>query len=238
MKGQHMQNRKKGKKALNGDDHSHMALKGIRKMLYYKDLVPGQKVSIRDIAEKLDMSMTPIIQALKFMEFQGLTRHEPNRGYFMTPLSVTELEEIYELREVIEPSLVPFAMQNLNSKNKKQLKAAFEDHLSAQREIFLQERYFKNSEFHLALASMSNKPTQIRFLRNMFDLLLLKYGGNSESIETMKLVDVEHQKIYESVISSDVQESINILTNHIKNVKKQVLDRFRRVLDRKDLPEI
>ena len=233
-----MQNREKGKKALNDDDHSHRALRGIRKMLYYKDLVPGQKVSIREIAETLGMSMTPIIQALKFMEFQGLTRHEPNRGYFMTPISVTELEEIYELRELIEPSLIPFAMKNLSSENKKRLKEAFEDHLSAQREIFLQERYFKNSEFHLALATMSNKPTQIRFLRNMFDLLLLKYGGNSESLEAMNLVDVEHQKIYESVISGDINGSISILCDHIKNVKTQVLDRFRKVLDRKDIPEI
>lgn len=233
-----MQSRKNGKTTLNGDDHSHLALKGIRKMLYYKDLVPGQKVSIREISEKLDMSMTPIIQALKFMEFQGFTRHEPNRGYFMTPLSVTELEEIYELREAIEPSLIPFAMQNLSPENKKRLKEAFEDHLSAQREIFLQERYFKNSEFHLALAYMSNKPTQIRFLRNMFDLLLLKYGGNSESVEAMNSVDFEHQKIYESVISGDVEGSTNILCTHIKNVKTQVLDRFRRVLERKDIPEI
>lgn len=59
-----------------GLDHSHQASKGIRRMLSHKELVPGQKIAYRELAEQLHMSSTPIIQALKWLEIQGFVRHE------------------------------------------------------------------------------------------------------------------------------------------------------------------
>ncbi|MFC1820059.1 GntR family transcriptional regulator [Thermodesulfobacteriota bacterium] len=232
-----MQNEKNGKHSQGQEDHSQKAYKGIRRMLYYKDLVPGQKVSGRDVAERLDMSLTPVIQALKFMEFQGFIRHEPNRGYFMTPFTLEELEEIYELRELLEPSFIPYIVRHLKKEGKKRLKETLKKHRSAVKEAYPNERLFKNMEFHLTLASLSNKSVQIRVLRNIFDILLLKYGGNHGSVEPIDLVDEEHQKIFECVVSGNSIEAQKILTRHIVNVKKQVIERFRKILDRRNEPE-
>ena len=67
------------RKDASGLDHSQQAYKGIRRKLYHKELVPGQKIAYRELAEQLDMSPTPIIQALKWLEIQGFVRHEPHR---------------------------------------------------------------------------------------------------------------------------------------------------------------
>ena len=88
------------------EDSSQIAYHGIRHMLYTKELVPGQRIAYRDLAEKLQLSPTPIIQALKWLELQGFVQHEPNRGYSMAPFSLKEIEELYEIRELIEPSLI------------------------------------------------------------------------------------------------------------------------------------
>ena len=220
------------------EDHSHKAYKGIRRMLYYKDLIPGQKVSGRDVAERLDMSLTPVIQALKFLEFQGFIYHRQNRGYFLTPFSLKELEEIYELREILEPHLIPFAIKHLDDKGEKELKDTLNEHKTAVNENYPLERLFKNKEFHLSLASLSNKTTQLNVLRNIFDILFLKYGGNHGSVEPMDLVEDEHEKIFECVVAGDSKFAKKILHKHIVNVKRQVLERFRKILERKDIPEI
>ena len=60
-----------------------------------KDRLPGA-------CGAAQMSPTPIIQALKWLELQGFVRHEANRGYVMAPFSMKEIEEIYELRELLE----------------------------------------------------------------------------------------------------------------------------------------
>ncbi len=221
---------REGKDA-NGLDHSHQAYKGIRRMLYHKELVPGQKIAYRELAEQLQMSPTPIIQALKWLEIQGFVRHEPHRGYHIEPFSLQEVEEIYELRELLELSLLPAAFEHLDEEGIQHLKAALDAHLSAVREFYLKERLFKNMEFHLALAALSKKGTQLRILRNIFDLLFLKYGGNYLPIASLTSVDQEHQEIFDCVVSRNLQGAQAILSQHISNVKKQVLESLRQMLE-------
>ena len=54
------------------EDSSQIAYQGIRRMLYSKELAPGQKIAYRELAEKLQLSPTPIIQALKMARVTGI----------------------------------------------------------------------------------------------------------------------------------------------------------------------
>jgi DNA-binding GntR family transcriptional regulator len=219
------------------EDSSQIAYQRIRRMLYNKELVPGQRIAYRDLAEKLQLSPTPIIQALKWLELQGFVQHEPNRGYCMAPFSLKEIEELYELRELIEPSLVPAAIQNINKEGLKQLKAALDAHLSAEREFYLKERLFKNREFHMTLASLSGKATQIHILQNVFDMLFLKYGGNYFPVSSLTATDQAHQEIYDAVALRSLGRAQTVLKNHLTNVKVQVLTSVKKVLAEQERSE-
>ena len=59
------------------------------------------------------MSLTP---ALKRLEYQGLVRHEAKRSYFTEPMSLQEVQEIYDMRELLETSLLRDVLRNLNEK--------------------------------------------------------------------------------------------------------------------------
>ncbi len=204
-------------------------------MIYTRELVPGQKIAYRDLAEKLGLSPTPIIQALKRLELLGFVCHEPNRGFYMSPFSLKEIEEIYELRELIEPSLVADAVRNIDKKGLADLKAALEAHLSAERDFYLKERLFKNREFHLTLASLSKKETQIRILHNLFDILFLKYSDLPRS--SLVATDQEHQEIYDAVALRSMDRAQAVLKNHVTNVKIQVLSSVRKMLAEQERSE-
>jgi len=225
-----MTQKKKIENVKSQEDSSLIAYQGIRRMLYSKELVPGQKIAYRDLAEKLQLSPTPIIQALKWLELQGFVHHEPNRGYSMAPFSIKELEELYELRELIEPSLVSTTIQNIDKKGLAELKAALEAHLSAEREFYLKERLFKNREFHMTLASLSGKGTQIRVLQNVFEMLFLKYGGNYFPMSSLIATDQAHQEIYDAVSLRSQERAQTVLKNHVTNVKIQVLSSVKKML--------
>jgi DNA-binding GntR family transcriptional regulator len=212
------------------EDSSQTAYQGIRHMLYNKELVPGQRIAYRDLAEKLELSATPIIQALKWLELQGFVQHEPNRGYSMAPFSLKEIEELYEIRELIEPSLVPATIEKIDKKGLSDLKAALEAHLSAEREFYLKERLFKNREFHMTLASLSGKSTQVRILQNVFDMLFLKYGGNYFPISSLASTDQAHQEIYDAVALRSLERAQSVLKNHLTNVKIQVMTSIKKIL--------
>ncbi|WP_028321931.1 GntR family transcriptional regulator [Desulfatiglans anilini] len=219
-------------------DHAQIAYRGIRRMLYHKEIVPGQKVACGDVAEQLHMSPTPVIQALKWLEFQGFVRHEPNRGYFMEPFRLEEIEEIYELRELIEPSLIPSVVRHLDENGAEKLRSALEAHRSVDKEAYLiQERLFKNREFHLTLASLSRKSTQIRILGNIFDLLFLKYGGNYFSVEPADLTDQAHKRAYDCILARDAKGAQEVLSAHITSAKEKVLAGIRKFLEKREEPE-
>ncbi len=219
------------------EDSSQIAYQGIRRMLYNKELVPGQRIAYRDLAEKLQLSPTPIIQALKWLELQGFVHHEPNRGYSMAPFSLKEMEELYELRELIEPSLVSATIQRIDKRGLGELKAALEAHLSAEREFYLKERLFKNREFHMTLASLSGKATQIRILQNVFEMLFLKYGGNYFPVASLTATDQAHQEIYDAVALRSMERAQTIVKNHITNVKVQVLSSVKKMLAEQERSE-
>jgi len=220
----------KDKKKKQREESSQTAYHGIRHMLYNKELIPGQRIAYRELAEKLQLSSTPIIQALKWLELQGFVRHEPNRGYSMAPFSLKEVEELYEIRELIEPSLVPAAIEKIDKKGLSDLKAALEAHLSAERESYLKERLFRNREFHMTLASLSGKATQIRILQNVFDMIFLKYGGNYFPISSLSATDQAHQEIYDAVALRSLERAQSVLKNHLTNVKIQVMTSIKKIL--------
>jgi len=212
------------------EDSTQTAYQGIRHMLYNKELVPGQRIAYRDLAEKLELSSTPIIQALKWLELQGFVQHEPNRGYSMAPFSLKEIEELYEIRELIEPSLIPAAIERIDKKGISELKAALEAHLSAEREFYLKERLFKNRDFHMILASLSGKTTQVRILKNVFDMLFLKYGGNYFPTASLLSTDQAHQEVFDAVALRSLERAQSVLKNHLTNVKIQVMSSIRKIL--------
>ena len=214
--------------------HTRKAYQGIRQMLFHNEIVPGQKIAYRDLAERMGMSQTPVIQALKWLEFQGLVRHERHRGYYTEPISIQEVEEIYDFREQIELSLLPAAMARMNAAGLKKLEAALQAHLQASREIYLHERLLKDMEFHLTLAALSGNRVQHQTLRLLFDLLYLKYGGNILFSTSMDKADAAHKRLFEHIRSNHPQKARHVLSQHIGRVKQHVLDGLERLMKEKN----
>jgi DNA-binding GntR family transcriptional regulator len=196
---------------LTSSSHIDKAYMGIRQMLFHKEIGSGQKIACRDLASRLGMSPTPVVQALKWLEFQGLVRHEPERGYYTEPFSLEEVEEIYELRELVEVSLLPETIQRLDQEGVQRLQVALDAHLSAAREIYLNGRLITD-----------------------MDLLYLKYRGSFLSVRPMEYVDSEHRKIFDSVVSRDLHKSQEALSQHISGIKKDVLMVLRRMVEEKE----
>lgn len=211
---------------------------GIRKMFFLNQIIPGQKISYGDLARRLDMSTTPVIQALKRLEFQGLVRHEPNRGYYTEEISLKEITEIYEFRELIEASLLPKTIERVDDRRLKKLKKALNNHLQAVRDIYLKERLLKDMEFHLTLAELSGCSIQIKTLRSLFDLLYLKYRGNILFVTPMDTVDSEHIKIYEYIAQGNLEYADRILRQHISNVKEHAIVSIERMNREKQIKTI
>ncbi|MCG8687466.1 MAG: GntR family transcriptional regulator [Desulfobacterales bacterium] len=226
------------KKKKTKEDFTQEAYMGIRRMFFLNEIIPGQKISYGDLAKRLNMSTTPVIQALKRLEFQGLVRHEPNRGYYTENISLEEITEIYDFRELIEVSLLPATIAAMNKTKLKRLKKALDSHLDAVRDIFLKDRLLKDMEFHLTLAELSGNQIRIASLKYLFDLLYLKYRGNILFVTPMDTVDAEHVQLYDYIAAGNLEGAQEVLGKHISNVKKHAILSIERMNKEKNAKTI
>ena len=82
--------------------YGQQAYAEIRTLIIDGTLAPGAKVVVRPLAERLQLSPTPIKSALAALERDGFLVAVPHRGYFVPEVSVQDMREIYELREVLD----------------------------------------------------------------------------------------------------------------------------------------
>ena len=227
-----MANGKRKQPAKATSDHVEVAYEGIRTMLLNGELLPGRKISYRQLAERLEMSLTPVIQALKRLEHQGLVRHEPNRGYFTESMSMQEVQEIYEMREVLETALLPDVIKHLDEEAIHRLRQLVKE-VNQTRD--LNERILKDRDFHLTLAEISGKRVPLQVLRYLFDLLYLKYSASLFFKAAEETVGAQHHVIYDAVLSQELSTAQKAMRDHFREVKGMALKSLGRIIA--DAPE-
>jgi DNA-binding GntR family transcriptional regulator len=216
--------------AVGEDQDQNLAQKahqGIRRMMFLNQIAPGQKINLRDLAGHLRMSPTPVIQALKWLEYQGLVSHERHRGYSYKPISIDEVRELYDLRVAIECSLLPDAVANATPEGLERARQAYEDHTRYFHEQYVKRALMADMDFHLALATMSGSRIGVRFLRELFELFYLKYQAEQLFIRNLSRAITSHRCILERVSSRDPEGAREALSDHIREVRDTVLKGMR-----------
>jgi DNA-binding GntR family transcriptional regulator len=205
------------------------AYEGIRQMLFYNEIMPGQKIKYQDLADRLAVSITPVIHALKWLEFKGIVRHEPNKGYYINEVSLQEIQEIYDLRLLLEVSLIPAVMRNLDETGCGRLDQSLAEYKQAVAAENYYDRLMTDMKFHLALAAISQCRIQLKMLQEVFDLLLLKYSRNLVFLSIMDSSQQEHFTILEALKHKNSAELENALSSHLHNVKDHIMEGFKRM---------
>ncbi len=206
------------------DNLSKDAYSDIRKMIFLGKFSPGQSIAYRKMASELNMSLTPVVQALKVMEHQTFVRHEKNRGFFVEKITPQEVKEAYRFREIIEVDLVPDIIENLDSKNKTVLRQALNEFLETDKGNSEKAKLAKDINFHMTIATLSGQKIAVWILRYLYDLLylrfdkgLIRYHSNDKSPE-------EHQAIFDSLLRHDIPAAQGAIRKHIRNICANTLN--------------
>ena len=214
-------------------DLSHKAYLGIRQMLFHNEIVAGQKIPFKDLAEQMDMSITPVIQALKYLEFQGLVRREPNKGYFIEALKLEEVEELYRFRKMLELTLLEETMSTLDKAGKIELQAAHDAYLESLPSNLTHQKLIADMNFHLTIARLAKQPIRLNALKNVFDVLHLKYKASLGYVTREQSNQADHGLILDAIISGDVEHAKSLLEKHIENSKVHAYLNLKQMIDEK-----
>jgi DNA-binding GntR family transcriptional regulator len=210
-------------------DLAQKAYQGIRQMLFHNEIIPGQKIKYQDLADRIGVSITPVIHALKWLEFKNIVRHEPNRGCFVNEVSLKEIREIYECRLLLEVSLAPEIIRHLDDDGFRSLQQSLDDYNRAVIEDNYYNRLMTDMKFHLTLASLSQCQIQFKMLQELFDLLLLKYIRNLLLLGITDSSQQEHNRIISALTDLDLPGLQEALFTHLDNVRAHIVQGFKKV---------
>jgi DNA-binding GntR family transcriptional regulator len=187
----------------------------IRDMIIQDQLTPGEWIREQALADKLSVSRTPLREALKMLELEGLIRLLPNRGAVVTELSVEEVKEKLEVLAVLEAMAGKLACQKATDAVLAEIQALHYEMLawfSRQNRL----EYFKlNQRIHLAIVAASGNRTLIEtHARINAQLYRVRYQSNLQNALWSAAVD-EHEEIMSALVKRDSQTLAMLLQNHL-----------------------
>jgi DNA-binding GntR family transcriptional regulator len=175
------------------------------------ELRPGQRVNQETWAARVGVSLIPVREALRALSGEGLVTYRPRRGYVVTELDVSDLEEIYRLRRTLEAEALRRGVPNAGADELASLERAERDCREAQTAA---DRLAANRRFHTVLHGLAGS----RHLARLIDLLwdsteayrALYYALPGEATAA----DSAHRAILEAVRAGDAELAVRLEDEH------------------------
>jgi DNA-binding GntR family transcriptional regulator len=145
------------------------ALDGLRRAIVAGDLQPGGRVRQEEIAEWLGVSIAPVREALRVLEQEGQVTYSPRRGYFVTELFRDDLEEIYELRKLLEARAARHALPTIDEDALRRIELAARDCVDAADTGDVAAELEANRRFHFAVMESPDQVHTMRLIRLLWE---------------------------------------------------------------------
>lgn len=184
----------------------------------------GDKLVESRLAEDLEVSRTPVREALKQLELDGLVESIPNRGVIVKGLSNQDIYDIYTVRISIEAIAAEWAIERMSEDDLKELRDIFE-----MMEFFTMKQncdkiFELNTEFHEKIYSCTKSRYLEHILRD-FQLFIKSTRLKSLRIEgRLETALEEHRKILEAFEHKDIDEAKKYVARHVESARKNVKD--------------
>ena len=177
------------------------------------------------IAEEMGVSRTPVREAFRQLELEGLIQIIPNKGAYVTGITVKDVKDIYAIRSQLEGLCARWATENISKEQMEEM----------EENIFLSEYHAGkghaeqlaelDNRFHDILYSASNSKMLEHVLRE-FHEYVLRYRKKSLQDNARGIqFNAEHRRIMEAIREKDADLAEQLATSHIQNAYKNMLKR-------------
>ncbi len=182
---------------------------------------PGQKLTEQNLCKEYGVSRTPIREALRQLETDGLVENILNRGSFVIGLSRQDFEDMFELRKAYEIQAVRWAIERITEEEMDRLEETFEFMEFYTMRGDLDKMLVINAGFHQVIYEASHNRMLQKTLTQY--QTFLKYRSMDEEYGANYLTTVleEHRAIFKAFIDKDVKAGAEAMERHINRAKER-----------------
>ena len=194
----------------------------LRQAILTGEMKPGERLLEIHLANQLGVSRTPIREAIKKLELEGLVIMIPRRGAEVAKITAQSLQEVLEVRRCLDVLCIEFACQRISEEEIQMLKEAEERFLKATQGHNWKEIAQADVEFHNIIINATRNKKLIGLVHNLAEQM---YRYRFEYIKDLSIHPIlieEHNKIVEAVTNRDEKIASEVAVAHIDNQMKAI----------------
>jgi len=199
----------------------------LRKAILTGQLEPGERLMELHISQEMGVSRTPVREAIKELESEGLVEMSPHRGAHVASITEKQMKDVLEVRRILEGLSVATASRRISEPKLAELEAAMKNCEAAMETddcIAVAEADIK---FHDIILEASDNDKLRDIMNNISDQIYryrYEFIREKKHYETMKS---EHMAIFRALKRGDEDGAITALQYHIDNQAEVILQRIR-----------
>lgn len=202
--------------------HEQVAAR-LREMLVEGRIAPGAKLNERQLCEVLEVSRTPLREAIKMLAAEGLVALFPNRGAVALQLDEQAVRHTFEVMGGLEAMSGELAAQRITEDELAEIRAMHFEMLAAYTRRDLPAYYRLNARIHRAINAAARNPV----LCDTYDRLnarlqALRFRSNQHGDKWQRAVE-EHEKMIDALTRRDGAALSQLLVRHLENKLAVVL---------------
>jgi len=192
---------------------------------------PGDSLIETKLSEDLGVSRTPIREAIRQLELEGLVQSIPNKGAVVKGITTKDIEDIYTIRMMIEGLASRWAAEQITEEELEELKEAVE----------LEEFYtMKNdtnhlvkfdSKFHEIIYKACKSKPLMHTLKTFHHYVQRARNLSLETPGRAQKVHEEHKAIMQAIMERDADKAEKLTTEHVKNASVNLIEAIKRRLN-------
>jgi DNA-binding GntR family transcriptional regulator len=204
-----------------------LALEALREKILRGDYPEGEPLRQDALAADLGVSRIPVREALRQLEAEGLVAFSPHCGAVVSSLSLAEIEELFEMRGLLEAKLIRLAIPRLTREDLSRAEAVLDLYEAAFARRDVAEWGALNWRFHSTLLSAADRPLTLGVLNNLHNqsdrymrMQLALTHGEDRAIG-------EHRAILAAARSRDIDGASAFLYEHVVSAGRALIEFLR-----------
>lgn len=199
----------------------------LRQAILRGELKPGERLMEIQLANKLGVSRTPIREAIRKLELEGLVLMIPRRGAEVAEITEKSLRDVLEVRGALEELAVDLACDRITNEDIQNLKEAAKEFEIALQGGDVTEYAEADVKFHDIIYHATDNQRLIQLLYNLREQMYRYRVEYLKRKEMHSILLEEHEHIIECIEKRDKQAAKLAISTHVENQARTVSDTIR-----------
>lgn len=200
----------------------------LRKAILRGELKPGERLMEIQLANKLGVSRTPIREAIRKLELEGLVLMIPRKGAEVAQITEKNMQDVLEVRKALEELSVQLACERITAEQVEEMKMAAEDFRKVLKSGDVTKIAEADVKFHDIIFAATNNQRLITLLNNLREQMYRFRVEYLKQKECYPQLLEEHDKLIALISGGEVEEACELMGCHIDNQASTVSDVIRR----------